>query len=94
MADIAHQHFVIMGKPRNRPGQMGLVSTLADINDIVNRRGDAERLMEMLKAKAALALGGWIRAKPDWLFVLKPVPKQRDYPSYSAYQDAMNALYD
>jgi hypothetical protein len=94
MANIAQQHFVIMGKPKNRPGQKGLVSTLSEEHAVLTRSGDRDRLMEQLKAKASLALGGWIRAKSDWQFVLRAVPRHRDYPSYSAYQDAMEALYD
>jgi len=89
MAELAYQHYVIMGKPRNRPGARGLVSTLSDINDMI-RSG---RSLAVAKEKMSIALGGWVAAKPDWKFDLVEVPQRHAFSTHNAYQDAIDALY-
>ncbi len=89
MADLRNQRYVIMGKPRNRPGGRGLVSTLSDINDMI-RSGKS---LDVAKEKMSIALGAWTSSKPDWQFDLLEVPKSQDYPAPGAYQAAMAALY-
>ena len=89
MADLHHQHYVIMGGPRNKPTR-GLVSTL----DSINSEYTSGRLnLPRFKEKAALALGGWVAAMPTYQFALCEVPKRGDFPNYSEYERAIDALY-
>jgi len=85
MARLEQQHVVIMGKPKNRVGERGLVSTLEDINQL--------KTVELRNARASLAFGAWVRAKPDWDFELCKVPKNRDFASGTEYREALDALY-
>lgn len=89
MAELYLQKLVIMGSKRGAK-ERGLVSTLSELNSKFKERKIS---IETLRAKASLALGGWMRAKPDWKFVLVEVPRREDYPSVSAYDEAISNLY-
>lgn len=89
MANLEHQRFVIMGGKRGDKTR-GLISTISDLND---KFKEGKWKIEALRAHAFMALGAWIRAKPDWKFELVEVPKVQNFPNYGAYRDAIDALY-
>jgi hypothetical protein len=89
MASLEHQHYVIMGGPRDKPTR-GLVSTLAEIN---SEYTSGRLTLPRFKEKAAIALGGWVSAMPTYRFELCKVPKRRDFANYIDYDRAIDALY-